>query len=524
MSTLSWASIDPNTLSAKNPGEGFNLLGGEWVKTEKSEAIIDPLNGEFFLNIPATQKSEIEPFIRNMNACPKHGLHNPFKNVERYVMYGDISSKAGAMLRNPEEADFFARLIQRVCPKSYDQAQMEVKVTRKFFENFSSDQVRFMAQSFGVSGDHLGQMSHGYRWPYGPVALITPFNFPFEIPLLQLMGALYMGNKVLCKVDSKVSIVMQEALRMLHACGLPLGDVDFINCDGKVMHDLLLKSKPRNTLFTGSSAVAEKLARDLHGRVKLEDAGFDWKILGPDVNSFDYVAWTSDQDAYACQGQKCSAQSILFMHKNWVDAGLEQKLRSLAARRMISDLTIGPVMTITTERILTHIEELLRLPGSRVAFGGKELASHNIPKVYGAIEPTAVFVPLAEILKPENTNLVTTEIFGPFQIITEYTDDEVGDVLDLLEQMNAHLTASVVSNDLHFQQKILGHSVNGTTYCGIRARTTGAPQNHWFGPAGDPRAGAIGTPEAIKLVWSCHREIINDVGPVSNEWVIPKAT
>jgi len=47
-----------------------------------------------------------------------------------------------------------------------------------------------------VPGDHEGQVSSGHRWPYGPVALITPFNFPLEIPLLQLMGALYMGNKV----------------------------------------------------------------------------------------------------------------------------------------------------------------------------------------------------------------------------------------------------------------------------------------------------------------------------------------
>lgn len=39
------------------------------------------------------------------------------------------------------------------------------------------------------------------------------------------------------------------------------------------------------TLFTGSSRVAEKLAADLKGRIKLEDAGFDWKILGPDVQA-----------------------------------------------------------------------------------------------------------------------------------------------------------------------------------------------------------------------------------------------
>lgn len=53
----------------------------------------------------------------------------------------------------------------------------------------------------------------------------------------------------------------------------------------------------------------------------LEDAGFDWKILGPNVSDEAYVAWQCDQDAYACSGQKCSAQSVLFMHSNWAQAG-----------------------------------------------------------------------------------------------------------------------------------------------------------------------------------------------------------
>lgn len=66
-------------------------------------------------------------------------------------------------------------------------------------------QPRFMARSFGVSGDHAGQMSHGMRWPWGPVGLVTPFNFPLEIPALQLMGALFMGNKPLVHVDHRYS-------------------------------------------------------------------------------------------------------------------------------------------------------------------------------------------------------------------------------------------------------------------------------------------------------------------------------
>jgi len=66
--------------------------------------------------------------------------------------------------------------------------------------------------------------------------------------------------------------------------------------------------------------------------------------------------------------------------------------------------------------------------------------------------------------------------------------------------------------------------VNGTTYTGIKGRTTGAPQNHWFGPCGDPRGAGIGTPEAILTVWSCHREIIRDIGPIKKDWTTPDAT
>ena len=46
--------------------------------------------------------------------------------------------------------------------------------------------MRFLSRSFAAPGDHPGQQSAGYRWPYGPVGLITPFNFPLEIPALQV--------------------------------------------------------------------------------------------------------------------------------------------------------------------------------------------------------------------------------------------------------------------------------------------------------------------------------------------------
>lgn len=522
--SLPFVTIEAEDISGSQPAEVHNLVQGKWMGSSVCNSILDPLNGEPFIKVAEVVDTEIQPFVDSLSRCPKSGLHNPFKKPERYLLYGDITTKAAQMLSLPEVSNFFSRLIQRVSPKSYQQANGEVYVTQKFLENFCGDQVRFLARSFAVPGNHLGQQSHGFRWPYGPVAIITPFNFPLEIPVLQLMGALYMGNKPVLKVDSKVSIVMEQMIRLLHQCGLPVEDVDFINSDGKTMNKLLLKANPRMTLFTGSSRVADKLAVDLKGRVKLEDAGFDWKILGPDIQEVDYVAWVCDQDAFACSGQKCSAQSILFMHENWSESKLISKIEKLAARRKLEDLTIGPVLTLTTDAMLEHMNNLLQISGSKLLFGGEALENHSIPRIYGALKPTAVYIPLKEMLKEKNYELVTREIFGPFQIVTSYQDKELPMVLDALERMHAHLTAAVVSNDLQFLQEVIGKSVNGTTYAGMRARTTGAPQNHWFGPAGDPRGAGIGTPEAIKLVWSCHREIIYDVGPVPQKWEIPPST
>lgn len=66
--------------------------------------------------------------------------------------------------------------------------------------------------------------------------------------------------------------------------------------------------------------------------------------------------------------------------------------------------------------MMEHMNNLLRIPGSKVLFGGEPLENHSIPKVYGAVKPTAVFVPIEEILKSRNFELVTKEVFGPFQV------------------------------------------------------------------------------------------------------------
>ncbi|KAI8528934.1 hypothetical protein RHMOL_Rhmol12G0186400 [Rhododendron molle] len=422
INSLSFATVNAEEVSGSQPAEG------KWTGSSNLNTILDPLNGESFIKVTEMDETCIRPYVESLSKCPKHGLHNPFKSPERYLMLGDVSMKAAQMLSLPKVSEFFSRLIQRVSPKSYQQAFGEVYVTRKFlwFVSWLG-----LLQYLGIILGNKVMVFVGLMVPFATihqhvqkfsqklplhvlVAIITPFNFPLEIPVLQLMGALYMGNKPVLKVDSKVCIVMEQMLRLLHDCGLPVEDVDFINADRRTMNKLLLE--------------------------------------------VDYVAWVCDQDSYACSGQKCSAQSMLFMHENWSKSTLLRQMNNLATKRKLEDLTVGPVLTFTTEAMLEHVNKLLQISGSKLLFGGEALEKHSIPPIYGVIKPTAVFVPLEEILKESNFELVTKEIFGPFQIVTEYKDRQLPMVLDALEKMHAHLTAAVVSNDPLFLQARLNYT------------------------------------------------------------------
>ena len=159
-----------------------HAVGGTWQPAQTYETIIDPLNGESFIEVPLKSAEEVRPFVASLQKCPKSGVHNPFKNVHRsvkllaactqippdecrgtvavfvwvsiqscgggvgvvavrYVHLGAVSHAAAAKLQREDVADFFAKLIQRVSPTSYKEARKEVTVTAKFLENFSGDQV-----------------------------------------------------------------------------------------------------------------------------------------------------------------------------------------------------------------------------------------------------------------------------------------------------------------------------------------------------------------------------------------------
>ena len=83
-----------------------------------------------------------------------------------------------------------------------------------------------------------------------------------------LLGSTFAWHMQCMKVSCRVSIVAEQFIRMLHHVGMPKGDLDYIQGNGRVVGEILKQGHPRSTLFTGSQKVAEQLALDLKGKVR----------------------------------------------------------------------------------------------------------------------------------------------------------------------------------------------------------------------------------------------------------------
>jgi 1-pyrroline-5-carboxylate dehydrogenase len=92
----SWATVDPLKMGKDaTPYAVSNLVGGKWASAASTMSIPHPLDKDAhdIFTIPDTQVDELGPFFESLRKVPKSGVHNPLKNPDRYVKYGEISRK-----------------------------------------------------------------------------------------------------------------------------------------------------------------------------------------------------------------------------------------------------------------------------------------------------------------------------------------------------------------------------------------------------------------------------------------------
>ncbi|MGN4423974.1 aldehyde dehydrogenase [Bacillus cereus group sp. MYBK30-1] len=285
---------------------------------------------------------------------------------------------------------------------------------------------------------HFGSKGKIVPEPYGVTLIIAPWNYPFQLAIAPLVGALAAGNTVILKPSeltpnvSKVLVKMLEELFTEELVAVVEGGVEESTA--------LLKEPFDYIFFTGSvgvgKVVMEAAAKNLTP-LTLELGGKSPCIVHKDAK-LDVTARRIVWGKFLNAGQTCVAPDYMYVHSS-VKEQLIKALRHEIAEQYGKDaLQNDSYVRIVSER---HFERLCTfLQDGNPVIGG------NYKKETLHIEPTV----LTNVTWQDS--VMEDEIFGPILPILEY--DKIEDVIETIQQHPKPLALYVFSEDKGVQDKV----------------------------------------------------------------------
>ena len=320
-----------------------------------------------------------------------------------------------------------------------------------------------------VSGGSIVTM----RRPVGVVGLITPWNFPFAIPVWKLAPALAYGNTVVIKLAQESPLTGLHIAQCFEEAGLPAGVLNMVMGRGSVIGNALVRDpRVRAISFTGSVgtgfAVRDEATR-LGKRVQLELGGHNPLIVMADAD-LDRAVEAAYGGAFWAAGQKCTATRRILVQDAVYDA-FRAKLLARVERGVVGDPTdpateVGPIVNKSQfDEILDGIAKG-KAEGGTVIAGGKAVGGDNY-----LIEPT-----LFEGVR-DDAFLSCEEVFGP--VASLYRFDELDEAIERANQVPFGLSASIFTSSLLAAHRFSTEVEAGLLH--VNSQTAGAEVHVPFG-------------------------------------------
>ena len=309
--------------------------------------------------------------------------------------------------------DELGRLIQRESGKPITYARLEVTRCVDTLRA-SADAARALAGAeipLDAARPGEGRLAFTRRFPVGPIASITPFNFPLNLVAHKVGPAIAAGCANVVKPASATPFSAIRLGEIAVAVGVPRGGINVVACDRRTGQRLVEDERLRLLTFTGSADVGFKMKRDAgKKRVVLELGGNAAAIILPDAD-IDHAAARCAVGGYYQAGQSCISVQRVIVHRDVLPRlrdALADRARAVPFGDPAEDVTVcGPMIDEgNAERVMTWIDEARAL-GARVLVGGDRRGS--------IVPPTLIEG------APASARIVAEEVFGPV-IVLEVAD------------------------------------------------------------------------------------------------------
>jgi acyl-CoA reductase-like NAD-dependent aldehyde dehydrogenase len=281
-----------------------------------------------------------------------------------------------------------------------------------------------------------GRVGITRRFAIGPVAAISPFNFPLNLAAHKLAPAIAAGCSIVLKPPSKDPLTMLTIAEIIDGVGLPAGAVSILPMTREQGDRMVADDRFKLLTFTGSPSVGwrmkeragkKKVVLELGGNAGVivdKSADIDWAVKRSLIGGFSYA------------GQVCISVQRMFLHEDIREAFLAKFVEGVRALKvgdpLLPETDLGPMVDdAAAQRTQRWVDEAVQL-GGKVLVGGKADGAYFEPTVLEHV--------------PVEAQVCSNEAFAPLVVVFPFSDFD--DAIRQVNDSSFGLQTGVFTNDL----------------------------------------------------------------------------
>src|SRR5438067_12265289 len=383
--------------------QGF-FLDGKWIEEGDIVEIKAPYDGNVIANVFQGRREHAEAAIKA--AVKAFGTTRRLPAFERQRVLRRVAKTIS------ERKQEFSRTLAQEAGKPIKAARTEVERAIFTFTVAAEESTRIYGEYLPLDWQEFtaGRWGIVRRFPLGPLAGITPFNFPLNLVAHKVAPAIAAGCSMVLKPAPQTPLSALLLAEAVQPAGWPDGGLNVLPLSNEDAGLLVSDERIKLISFTGSAPVGWQIKRNAGKKKVVLELGGNAAVL---VHSDADVAYAAERcvvGGFAYAGQTCiSVQRILVeqsVYGKFTDLLIEAVKQLKTGDPMDESTDVGPLIRESDAiRTTAWIDEAVRA-GARLLCGGRR--THNV------VEPT-----ILTGTKPD-MKVNCQEIFGPVVTVEPY--------------------------------------------------------------------------------------------------------
>ena len=398
----------PDVLEVANPADPSNPAGATYHATpEQYEEAVTAAVGAFEVTrkLPAYERGRI---LREISA----GIKGRREELGRL-----IALEAGKPIRDA--------LVE------VDRASLTFRLGAEEAERMTGELIPL--DLLPSSKDRVGITR---RFPIGPIAAISPFNFPLNLAAHKLSPAIASGNPIVLKPPSKDPLTMLTVAEIVESAGVPAGAVSILPMTRELGDRMVADDRFKLLTFTGSPSVGWRMKERAGKKKVVLELGGNAGVIVDKTADLDWAVKRILVGAYAYAGQVCISVQRMFVQADVWDAFMDRFLKGVAALKVGDPLDpttdVGPMVDEhQASRTQRWVDEAVEMGGKLLA-GGQSNGTFFPPTV------------LTDV--PVSAQVCSNEAFAPLVVAFPFSD--LGEAIARVNDSMFGLQTGVFTNDL----------------------------------------------------------------------------